>query len=43
MAISREDIRLGMEELGIESDEEKDEHFSLIISALSGSKDKLGF
>jgi len=42
-AINREDIELGMEELSLENDEEKNSHFELVISALSGVKGELGF
>jgi len=42
-AINREDIKLGMEELELINDEEKGEHFELIISALTGIKKELGF
>jgi len=42
-AINREDIKIGMEELSLESDDEKNEHFELVIKALSESKEELGF
>ena len=38
-AINRDDINQGIEELGVD----KDEHFELVIQALSGTKEDLGF
>ena len=38
-AISRDDIRQGIEELGVE----RDEHFVVVVDALSGIKSELGF
>lgn len=43
VAISRDDIRLGMGELNLDSDEKKDGHLELVIKALFDSKEKLGF
>jgi predicted hydrolase (HD superfamily) len=41
-AINRDDIRLGIEELGI-GEEEKDGFFELVVKALDGKKRDLGF
>ena len=42
-AINRDDIRKGMSELNLETDEQKNEHFELIIKALENVKKDLGF
>jgi len=42
-AINREDILQGMKDLGIESDEDKNEHFMTVINSLNASKHNFGF
>ena len=44
-AINRDDIRLGMEELGLDENDfvARDAHFELVIKALSSVKKELGF
>jgi putative nucleotidyltransferase with HDIG domain len=41
-AINRDDIKQGIEELGIK-EEDMDGHFEIVINALSGIKEELGF